>query len=217
MLPPPKLCVPRRQIIFDAPSLGLPTHRRFRMRFRSQTFSFFLSFASIAAAALATAQPSAAQQPSASITTGSPVAVTAADYQHAEKFLAYNTSPLVFHRVRPTWLPNDDRFWYRDASPDGIQFVLFDAARGTHQPAFDHAKLAAALSAAAGKPYEPAHLPFMTFDFSADQRSISFTLRGQNWKCDLQSYTCASNGKPAEPGTAPSPEVKSPDGKSAVF
>ena len=82
------------------------------MRFHSQPLSFLLPFALISAFALATAQPSAAQQPSASTTTGSPVAVTAADYQHAEKFLAYNTSPLVFHRVRPTWLPNDDRFWY---------------------------------------------------------------------------------------------------------
>jgi len=187
------------------------------MRFHSQPLSFLLPFALISAFALATAQPSAAQQPSASTTTGSPVAVTAADYQHAEKFLAYNTSPLVFHRVRPTWLTNDDRFWYRDAGPDGAQFVLFDAAHGTHQPAFDHAKLAAALSAAAGKPYEAAHLPFMTFDFSANQQSISFALHGQNWKCDLQSYTCASEGKPAEPAAAPSPEAKSPDGKSAAF
>jgi dipeptidyl-peptidase 4 len=217
MLPPPKLCDPRHQIIFDAPSLGHPTYRRTRMRFRSQTLSFLLPFALIAAFAIATAHLSAAQQPTARTTNGATVAVTAADYQHAEKFLAYNASPLLFHRVRPTWLSNDDRFWYRDAGPDGVVFTVFDAAHGTHQPAFDHAKLAAALSAAAGNPYEPAHLPFMTFDFSADQQSISFTLRGQNWKCDLQAYTCASEAKAAEPAAAPSPEVKSPDGKSAVF
>jgi dipeptidyl-peptidase 4 len=183
------------------------------MRFRLQSFSFLLSFALIAAVVVA-APPSVAQQPGGSAAS---VAVTAADYQHAEKFLTYNTSPLVFHRVRPTWLPDGDHFWYRDSGPDGVQFILFDAAHGTHQPAFDHAKLAAALSAAAGKTYEPAHLPFMTFDFSADQQSISFTLRGQNWKCDLQAYTCASEPKPAEAASAPSPEVKSPDGKSAVF
>ncbi|HXO00354.1 MAG TPA: DPP IV N-terminal domain-containing protein [Candidatus Acidoferrales bacterium] len=187
------------------------------MRFRSQSLSFFLPFALAAALAAATAPPSSAQQPRNDATATAPVAVTVADYQHAEKFLGYNTSPLVFHRVRPTWLPNDDRFWYRDSGPDGVTFILFDAARGTHQPAFDHAKLAAALSAAAGKTYEPAHLPFMTFDFSADQQSISFTLRGQNWKCDLQAYSCASEPKAAEPAAAPIPEVKSPDGKSAAF
>ena len=182
------------------------------MQFRSQALSLLLPLVLAAVVLAGTASPSAAQQASGTAA----VAVTVADYQHAEKFLAYNTSPLVFHRVRPTWLP-DDRFWYRDASPEGIQFVLFDPARGTHQPAFDHAKVAAALSAAASKTYEAAHLPFMTFDFSADQQSISFSLRGQNWKCDLQAYTCASEAKVAVPAAAPSPEVKSPDGKSAAF
>ncbi len=147
-------------------------------------------------------------------------AVTAADYQRAEKFLTYNTAPLVFHRVRATWLPGD-RFWYRNVGPDGIEFVLFDAARGTRQPAFDHAKVAAALSTATGKTYDAAHLPFMTFEFSADRQSISFSFRGQEWSCDLQANRCASTGKTAAPMAgpfaAPRDDVKSPDGKSVAF
>jgi dipeptidyl aminopeptidase/acylaminoacyl peptidase len=160
-----------------------------------------------------TATQVAAQQPNAA-------AVTAADYQRAEKFLTYNTAPLVFHRVRATWLPGD-RFWYRNVGPDGTEFVLFDAARGTRQPAFDHAKVAAALSAGAGKTYDAAHLPFMTFEFSADQQSISFSLRGQEWSCDLQANHCASTGKAAAPMAGPfagpRDDVKSPDGKSTAF
>jgi len=165
----------------------------------------------VAVAAGTTSLP-AAQQASG----GAAGAVTASDYQRAEKFLAYNTTSLVFHRVRPAWLP-DDRFWYRHTGPEGIEFVLFDATRGTHQSAFDHAKVAAALSVAAGKTYEAAHLPFMTFAFSTDQQSISFSLQGENWKCDLQANRCTSMGKPGEPPTAPRDEVKSPDGKSAAF
>ncbi len=164
------------------------------------------------AVAAGTTSLSAAQQASG----GATGAVTASDYRRAEKFLAYNTTSLVFHRVRPAWLP-DDRFWYRHTGPEGIEFVLFDATRGTHQPAFDHAKVAAALSVAAGKTYEAAHLPFMTFAFSADQQSISFNLQGENWKCDLQVNRCTSMGKAGEPPTAPRDEVKSPDGKSAAF
>ena len=142
--------------------------------------------------------------------------LTPADYQHAEKFLAYNTTPLDFHRVRATWLTGD-RFWYRDAGPDGIQFVIVDAATGARQPAFDHGKIAAALSAAAGRKYESTHLPFTTFEFSADEKTISFTLRGQDWKCDLgDKNTCAVEGKAREDG-GPRPEVKSPDGKTAAF
>jgi hypothetical protein len=114
----------------------------------------------LAAVALAVAPLSGSQQ-----IGGDAGAVTLADYQHAEKFLPYSTRPLVFHDVRPTWLPGD-RFWYRDTGPNGIEFVIYDAAQGTRQPAFDHAKVAAALSVAAGKSYDAAHLPFMTFEFS---------------------------------------------------
>ena len=81
--------------------------------------------------------------------SGAARVVTADDYKHAEKFMAYNVRPLVFHDVRGKWLP-EDRYLFRDTGPDGSEFVLFDATHGTHQPAFDHAKMAAALSAAAG-------------------------------------------------------------------
>jgi dipeptidyl-peptidase 4 len=168
-----------------------------------------LSFG-LTSAALISASVCAAQR-----AAGQANVVTAADYQHAEKFLPYNTTPLVLHQVRPTWI-SGDRFWYRDTGPDGVEFVLYDAARGTHQPAFDHAKLAAALSAAAGKKYDPAHLPFVTFEFSADEKAISFAVRGQEWNCDLETNRCAAEGKPAQPGARPS-EVKSPDGKTIAF
>src|SRR5215218_7427030 len=68
----------------------------------------------------------AAQQPSSQ-----PRAVTAADYAHAERFLTYNTTPLVLRSgVRPTWLA-DDRFWYRITTESGSVAVLIDAAKGT--------------------------------------------------------------------------------------
>src|SRR5947209_5878014 len=89
-----------------------------------------------------------------------PRTFTAADYARAEKMMGYNTTPLVFHSgVRPTWLP-DERFWYRITTAEGLEFLLVDPGKGTRAPAFDHAKLAAALSAAAGTTYDAHHLPF---------------------------------------------------------
>src|SRR5258705_6531481 len=87
-------------------------------------------------------------------------AVTSADYARAEKWMGYNTNPLVFRAgVRPVW-QSDDRFWYRVTTAEGTEFVMVDS-KGTRAPAFDHAKLAAALSAAAGTTFDPHHLPFM--------------------------------------------------------
>src|ERR1051325_2771974 len=93
---------------------------------------------------------------------------TAADYSRAEKSLAYNTTPLVFGSgVRPTWLP-DERFWYRNTTAAGTEFILVDPAKGTRQPAFDHAKLAGALSLASETVFEARRLPFTDLEFSAD-------------------------------------------------
>src|SRR2546425_3585010 len=111
-----------------------------------------------------------AQQPG----TAAPRALTAADYARAERFMSYNTTPLVFRAgIRPTALP-DDRFWYRNAIPEGIEFVLVDAARRTRARAFDQGKLAAALSRAADTTYDALHLPFTQFEFSPHARAITF-------------------------------------------
>src|SRR5579862_9489744 len=94
---------------------------------------------------------------------------------------------------------------------------MFDAVRGTRQPSFDHAKIAAALSGASGASYNAAHLPFMSFEFSSDGKSILFQAKGKHWTCDLEANTCLADAKPAKPGAAPPDQELSPDGKQAAF
>jgi dipeptidyl-peptidase-4 len=140
-------------------------------------------------------------------------ALTADDYTRAEKLMGYNTNPLVLHAgVRPTWLP-DDRFWYRVATENGNEFVLIDPARGTRSPVFDQAKLAGALSSAAGATYEPYRLPFTTFTFEDNDRSVVFNAGNSRWKCDVQGARCSRAERPEQPSNS----VLSPDGKRAAF
>src|SRR5580700_9240120 len=80
---------------------------------------------------------------------------TSADYAHAEKFMGYNTTPLVYKSaVRPTFLSfaanssaggavnsaaassDDERFYYRNTTAEGTEFILVDPVRGTRAPAF---------------------------------------------------------------------------------
>src|ERR1700754_4463721 len=58
---------------------------------------------------------------------------------------------LVFKsQISPHWLPNDN-FWYRNDLHGGAkEFILVDAEKGTREKAFDHARLAAALTKATG-------------------------------------------------------------------
>jgi dipeptidyl aminopeptidase/acylaminoacyl peptidase len=139
----------------------------------------------------------------------SPPALTTADYARAEKFMGYNTEPLVYHAVRPAWT-GDERVWYRDTDADGTRFVLFDPAKLTKEPAFDHAKLAEALSTAAGKNYAPNKLPFRDIELSADGASVSFGVSGQRFRCDRQGNQCEKEKHGGASGflrtDAPSPD-----------
>ncbi|MDQ3170595.1 MAG: S9 family peptidase [Acidobacteriota bacterium] len=88
---------------------------------------FVAVFAALAAAVFTVPQASslAAQQPQA------PGALTAADYARAERFMSYNTNPLVLNgNVTPTWLEGN-RFWYRVTKDSGDQTFLVDASAGT--------------------------------------------------------------------------------------
>ena len=139
--------------------------------------------------------------------------LSADDYARAEKFMGYNTNPLVLHAgVRATWL-SDDRFWYRTTTENGTEFVLFDPARDTHKPAFDQVKLAEALSSASGGKYDPFRLPFTTFTFEDDHQSISFNVGSRRWTCDVQGAKCAEVERAAQPPNS----VLSPDRKRAAF
>jgi len=123
-----------------------------------------------------------------------PRAFTAADYAHAEQFMGYNTTPLVYRSgVRPNWLA-EDRFWYRVTTPAGAEFVLVDPAKGTRTPAFDHARLAATLSKATNASYEANTLPFNEIDLTADAQFVSLNANGHRWKCDVKGTECTDEG-----------------------
>lgn len=152
--------------------------------------------------------------------------VTAADYARAEKFLAANVNPLVVGgSVSPSWMTGD-RFWYRSQTAEGTEFLVVDPARKTRQPAFDHARLAAALSAAAGATYSATELPFQSIELSEDGKSVSFDVESRRFTCDVQGTKCSETreaaggrgaGAPARGGRGRGNTVTSPDGKKAVF
>jgi dipeptidyl aminopeptidase/acylaminoacyl peptidase len=149
--------------------------------------------------------------------------LTAKDYERAESMLTYSTEPLIDHgSVRPNWLPGDS-FWYRNLTAAGSEFIFVDPAKKVRSTAFDQAKVAAALLTVSGKKYEASRLPFQTFSFSADGRSIIFRADGKQWKCDLNSYQLTTDtSKVTRNETSPlrrggGNDVLSPDGKKEAY
>ena len=152
--------------------------------------------------------------------------LTAKDYEHAESFLSYNTEPLIDRAaVRPNWLPGD-KFWYRVLTPQGSEFVLVDPAKKKRMAAFDHQKLAAALSAATGKSYAADMLPFQRINFSEDAHAVMFMADGKSWRYDVTSNKLSPNDEPVNtPGQRQGRgrrggfglTVPSPDGQKEAF
>jgi dipeptidyl aminopeptidase/acylaminoacyl peptidase len=94
-------------------------------------------------------------------------------------------------RIVPHWFAADTKFWYRNDLPgQAREFILVDAEKGTRQPAFDHDKLAAALSAAAHHEFKGDHLPISDLEFSDDARTVKFEAADKTWDCDLDAYKC---------------------------
>jgi dienelactone hydrolase len=84
-----------------------------------------------------------------------------------------------------------NRFVYRRTIPDGHEFVLVDAEKQSRQPAFDHTRLAEALTKALGEPVKPEVLAFDRFHMEANGAALEFEQGRERWRCDLAAYTCA--------------------------
>ncbi len=143
--------------------------------------------------------------------------LTADDYARAERFVGYNTTPLVDHAVQSvTWLDND-HFWYRDHDASGDHYLRFDIATGKAEPAFNQARLATALGKLLSKPVDANKLGLTNFVVMADGR-LDVNLRGKHYLCDLKEAAVCTAGKDEEgSGVGNEPGVLSPDKRSEAF
>ena len=157
---------------------------------------------------------------------------------------ATNARPAIFRdRITPHWFSGDNKFWYRlDLADDHHEFILVDAVQGKRGPAFDHSRLAQALSQQSGNPVTADQLPFTTIKFSDDAKSFQFAGKDDTvWKCDLDTYQLAkveggkiessdapddsgtargrgrSRGRTRTPPSRPGATSPSPDGKWEAF
>ncbi len=149
-------------------------------------------------------------------------------YERAERFGSPDMSRLVFKtRVDAHWIGTTSRFWYRNDVRGEREFILVDAAKGVRGAAFNHQRLAAALSAATGAEYAAQTLPFRSVEFDEEGKFVRFRIGSGYWQCDLESYDCQQVDEPeagqtGEPGETAAAENdrergESPDGKWIAF
>jgi len=155
--------------------------------------------------------------------------VTVEDYARAEGFLRNYTAPLVFKAsVTPNWISNSE-MWYRNELHNGVEFIKVDAEKGKKERAFDHDRLARSVSSQLDTTYTGLNLPFSSFEYSIEGKSITFSADGRQFSCTLNRYRCesvATSGNSASGTNAGraammrrfrSVEVASPDGTMEAF
>jgi dipeptidyl aminopeptidase/acylaminoacyl peptidase len=128
---------------------------------------------------------------------------TLADYERAMTLRDRHQRLALNVTDQTRWIQNTNKLWYRRTVRGGFEFVLVDAETKTKSPAFDHAKLAEALSGALGKKVSPLDLPFTQFTFIDGTSTIEFAIvdtvngpppqapQGPQWRCTLKDYKCA--------------------------
>ncbi len=140
---------------------------------------------------------------------------TLADYQRAQGLQAKARNLVVNTPGTITWIGDSDKFWYPRSVKGGTEFVLGDAHAGSKQLAFDHDKLAVAISRATEHTYNGLALPFAPaaggrgngagrgggaagstapLTFLDGEKSISFGTAGSLYKCTLKAYECTKEG-----------------------
>lgn len=136
-----------------------------------------------------------------------------ADYARAEQMLApYRARRVPGSTLAPQWLADGTRFWYQV----GTRFVVVDPAEGTRHDAFDHERLAAALSEASGTAVEATDLPITSPDFEVPGRddAVRFSALESRWEWSDRTGECVrvEGDDPPAPG-----EIVSPDRAWTAF
>ena len=141
--------------------------------------------------------------------------LTVQDYARAERFMPYDTQPLVDHGVeRVHWL-DDRRFWYIDHDSSGDHYRLMTAPTGKVVPLFDQRRLAAALGKALGNPVAATRLSISAVRIESHGR-YEITRQGKRYLCTATGTVQCATRAPM-PGTGKEPGLVSPNGKLEAF
>jgi len=140
---------------------------------------------------------------------------TLADYQRAESMMWKHVDKKIFHTtVTPKWIEKTSAFWYRDHATDGHWFYKVIPEKNRRVKAFDHERLAEALSDYLNKTVKPGALPFRSFAYAEKGTAMDFTAEKKRLRCDLKTYVLSEREEEAKRNAQ---ESMSPDKKWVAF
>ena len=122
--------------------------------------------------------------------------LTAADYERALDLPKKYGDAVNHMPSSPQWIEGSHHFVYTRttaATKDkeaGHEYVYVDADTHEMRLAFDHAKLADALTKVLKTPVKVENLPLGRLHFARDEKSFEFLFHDIRWSCNLTDYVC---------------------------
>ncbi len=92
------------------------------------------------------------------------------------------------------WTDDTYQFWYVQQTPKGKEFIKVDALTKKKVQAFDHNKLAIALSTATKTTIKADSLPFSTITYLKKPEFIEVIVLNKKWEIDLKKYEAKDLG-----------------------
>ena len=135
-----------------------------------------------------------------------------ARYHRAEalEHASFNNAMVSNALIQPNWIGHSDQFWYTRTTEDkGAEYRLVNAKTVSNTAAFDHKKLATALTDAVGESVSAFNLPISKLEFS--DSALTFDAFDKRWQFDSELKVIES------PVTYPTHWLVSPDGTKAAF
>jgi dipeptidyl aminopeptidase/acylaminoacyl peptidase len=151
---------------------------------------------------------------------------TAADYARATALAERYENAAIDIAGVPSAVGRTHLFWYRKSVAGGGQFMIVDADSRQKRPAFDHDRIARALSDATAHSYSALKLPFGTIRFDDDGSAFTTNVDNASYRCRVDDSTCrklADDGPGIGTGLHRAPRARdesprrSPDGQWDAF
>ena len=106
-----------------------------------------------------------------------------ADHERSAGLRELYSGKVFQSSLEANWLEDGNSFWYRNDLRDGRrEFILVDVEQGNRGPAFDHARLASAMSPELGRAVDPDQLPVQQIEFIDGGKAIRLLGRSKSWK-----------------------------------
>ncbi len=134
---------------------------------------------------------------------------TADDYKNAERWMGYNTQPLVTHTVSGVNYLPDGRVFYRDPNGKATLYMIADPSTGKSVQAFDNARLAGALSKASGYVVDANH-PGIANYMPAPDGGFSVEFYDATYHCNAAGTACMAQAKPQTQQPEQKPSAQPP-------